>query len=119
MAEITKHSGGCHCGDVRYEVETDLARVMTCNCSICQKRGALWSFVGAAKFNLLSGDADLTDYQFNKKVIHHLFCRNCGVSSFVKGRGSDGSEMVGINVRCLDDADLGELTPTPFDGKSL
>jgi hypothetical protein len=52
MAEITKHSGGCHCGDVRYEVETDLARVMTCNCSICQKRGALWSFVGAAKFNL-------------------------------------------------------------------
>jgi hypothetical protein len=71
------------------------------------------------KVQSLSGDADLTDYQFNKKVIHHLFCRNCGLSSFVKGRGSDGSEMVGINVRCLDDADLGELTPTPFDGKSL
>jgi len=27
--------------------------------------------------------------------------------------------MVAVNVRCLDDVDLGQLTPTPFDGKNL
>jgi hypothetical protein len=119
MAEMTKHRGGCHCGHVRYEVETDLARVLSCNCSICQKRGALLTFVKAPQFKLLAGADDLTDYQFNKKIIHHLFCRTCGVGSFARGRAPDGTEMVAVNVRCLDDVDLAELTPTPFDGKSL
>jgi hypothetical protein len=116
---MAKHSGRCHCGHVCYEVETDLARVMSCNCSICQKRGALLTFVPAAKFTPISGEDDLTDYQFNKKIVHHLFCHTCGVGSFAKGRAPDGTEMVAVNVRCLDDVDLGQLTPTPFDGKNL
>jgi hypothetical protein len=119
MAEAVEHSGGCHCGAVRYEVETDLGRVMACNCSLCQKRGYLLTFVPAAKFALLSGEDALTDYQFNKKIIHHLFCRTCGVSSFARGRAPDGAEMVAVNVRCLDDVDPDALSVTPFDGKSL
>jgi hypothetical protein len=119
VVETVKHSGGCHCGRVRYEVETDLNPVMSCNCSICQKRGALWAFVDAGKFALLSGESDLADYQFNKKIIHHLFCRMCGVSSFVRGQSPKGSAMVGINVRCLDDVDPPAFTPMAFDGKSL
>jgi hypothetical protein len=116
---MTKHGGGCHCGTVRYEVETDLGRVMSCNCSICQKRGALLTFVPASQFTLLSGGDALTDYQFNKKIVHHLFCGTCGVGSFARGRGPDGSEMVAVNVRCLDNVDVAALTITPFDGKSL
>jgi hypothetical protein len=119
MADLKKHQGGCHCGKVRYEVETDMAQVLSCNCSICQKRGALLSFVGASEFKLLSGGDALTDYQFNKKVIHHLFCNTCGVGSFARGIGPGGKEMVAINVRCLDDVELGALKPMPFDGKSM
>jgi hypothetical protein len=65
VAEMAKYRGGCHCGRVRYEVETALDPVMSCNCSICQKRGALLTFVPAAQFTLLSGASDLTDYLFN------------------------------------------------------
>ena len=57
MTEPTTYAGGCHCGRVRYEVKTDLSRVMSCNCSICRKRGALLTFVPAAKFKLVSGRA--------------------------------------------------------------
>ena len=60
---------------------------MSCNCSICQKRGALLTFVPAAQFKLLSGEDELTDYQFNKKIVHHLFCSHCGVGSFARGNG--------------------------------
>ena len=119
MPETGKHGGGCHCGMVRYEVTTNLTPVMSCNCSICQKRGALWSFVDAAQFRLLSGEENLADYQFNRKVIHHQFCRTCGIESFARGSRPDGSEVVAINVRCLDDVDPAALTLTPFDGKSL
>lgn len=119
MAEIEKHAGGCHCGAVRYEVETDLGQVMSCNCSLCEKRGSLLAFVPLSQFNLLSGADALSDYQFNKKIIHHLFCGTCGVAPFARGVGPGGVEMVAINVRCLDDVDLEALKVAPFDGKSL
>ncbi|OGZ45249.1 MAG: aldehyde-activating protein [Candidatus Ryanbacteria bacterium RIFCSPHIGHO2_02_FULL_48_12] len=112
------YMGGCHCGAVRYKVETDLVKVISCNCSHCAKKGMLLAFVPSEQFRLLSGEDNLTDYQFNKKIIHHLFCSTCGVQSFSRGAGKDGKEMVGINVRCLDDVDVESLMLTPFDGKS-
>jgi hypothetical protein len=45
MAEAKTYSGGCHCGKVRYDVTTDLARIIECNCSICSKKAALLTFV--------------------------------------------------------------------------
>jgi hypothetical protein len=115
---MAKHGGGCHCGRVRYEVETDLGMVLDCNCSFCRKRGGLWAYVGGDQFTLLSGQDDLTDYQFNKKIIHHYFCRHCGVGSFSSGQDESGEQGYGINVRCLDDVDVAALTLTPYDGKS-
>lgn len=118
MAEMRTYGGGCHCGRVHYEVETDLAMVLDCNCSFCQKRGALWTYVGADQFTLLSGEDALADYQFNRKVIHHFFCPTCGVGSFSQGESEDGAKGYGINVRCLDDVDLKTLALTPYDGKN-
>ena len=119
MAETKNYTGGCHCGEVRFEVTTDLGQVITCNCSICTKHGFLWTFVPAPQFTLRSGQDKLTEYQFNRKVIQHLFCRVCGVESFGRGKRPDGSDTVAINVRCLDDVDLAALKLTPIDGKSM
>ena len=119
MPETKTYSGGCHCGKVRYEATTDLAQVLSCNCSICTKRGLLPTFVSPPQFRLLSGGDALADYQFASKNIHHLFCSACGVGSFARGTGPDGSEMVAVNVRCLDGVDLASLTLTPIDGKSF
>jgi hypothetical protein len=104
---------------VRYEVTTDLTRVASCNCSICSRVGALFTFVAPSQFRLLSGEDALTDYQFNRKLIHHLFCSTCGVESFARGTAPQGEEVVAINARCLDGVDIGALTLAPFDGKSL
>ena len=113
------YQGGCHCGGVRYEVSADLANTIQCNCSICQKTGSILAFAPATDFNLLQGSDLLTDYQFNKKVIHHLFCRICGIRSFARGQAPDGTQTVAINARCLDDVDMSQLSPAAFDGKSF
>ena len=70
-------------------------------------------------FALRAGAEVLVDYQFNKKIIHHLFCGQCGVGSFSRGLAPSGKEMVAVNIRCLDGVDLSILTLTPFDGKNL
>ena len=117
MPESKTYRGGCHCGRVRYEAQSDLAQVVDCNCSICMKRGALWAFVKAPQFKLVQGET--TDYQFGQKKIHHLFCPSCGVGSFSRGLAPNGEETFAINVHCLDGVDVTALKPVPFDGKSL
>jgi hypothetical protein len=119
LPEPKNYTGGCHCGQVRYDFTTDLAQVMECNCSICTKRGALWTFVPADKFALRAGEDVLADYQFGKRTLHHLFCPQCGVGSFSRGKAPDGKEVVAVNVRCLDDVDIKALKTTPFDGRSM
>jgi hypothetical protein len=119
MGEIQRHSGGCHCGKVRYQVELDLgAPVISCNCSMCQRAGTLLSFVPATRFQLESGEDSLTGYRFNTQSIHHLFCKVCGIKSFARGKMADGTPTVAINTRCLDDVDVEKLNIQHFDGRS-
>lgn len=114
-----KHTGSCHCGKVKYEVDMNLQNAISCNCSICMKRGTLLDFVPEAHFKLLTGETDLQDYQFNKKIIHHLFCKTCGVVSFAKGSAPDGTKMIAVNLRCLDNIDLSKLKIQEYDGKNV
>ena len=120
MSEAKKHKGSCHCGKVRYEVTLDLSNpVISCNCSMCGRSGSLLSFAPASEFTLLSGEDVLRDYQFNKHVIHHLFCSNCGIKSFSRGQMPDGTQTVAVNVRCLADVDVDALPIHKYDGKSV
>jgi hypothetical protein len=118
MSEAVHH-GGCHCGAVRYTVTLDLsATAIACNCSICGRSGSLLSFVPAGKFTLDQGDDHLVDYQFNKHVIHHLFCKTCGIKAFARGKGPQG-ETVAVNVRTIDEVDVFTIPTTQFDGKRM
>jgi hypothetical protein len=114
---MTTYSGGCHCGKVRYQVTLDLGKVISCNCSMCGKKGSLLSFAPAEQFTLVSGEGEMTSYKFNKKVIDHLFCSTCGVTSFARG-SKDGKPMVAINARCLDGVDPKSLEVMHVDGAS-
>ena len=62
------YTGGCQCGKVRYEAQADIGEVITCNCSRCRKVGPLLSAVAMSDFKLLSGENEMTDYQFNKRA---------------------------------------------------
>ena len=108
--------GGCHCGQVRFETVVDTASAITCNCSFCTKHGGLLAFVPADHFRLKAGEAMLRDYQFGRKVIHHHFCGDCGISPFSRGVMQDGSPMVAVNLRCVDGIDLAAITITLQDG---
>jgi hypothetical protein len=118
MSEPKRYQGGCHCGKVRYEVTTDLARVIECNCSHCSRKAFLLNFVTPEAFTLHAGEGELSEYLFNKHVIHHAFCKTCGVQSFSWGTKPDGTRMYSVNVRCLDGVEPGAYTVTQVDGRS-
>ena len=114
---MTTHTGGCHCGKVRFEVDAPAEISATeCNCSICGKAGYLHLFVTRGEFRLLRGEDALSTYTFNTGAAKHHFCRHCGIKSFYIPRSHpDG---VSVNVRCLDEATIESVDVTPFDGRN-
>lgn len=111
------HTGGCHCGAVRFEVlaPADL-EVDECNCSICSKSGYLHLLVPKSRFRLLAGEDQLLTYTFDTHEARHLFCKTCGVKSFYFPRSHpDG---VSVNARCLDEGTVKSMHITAFDGRN-
>lgn len=116
MASVT-HSGGCHCGRVRFEVVAPThLEVSDCDCSICTRSAYLHLIVPRSRFKLLAGAEALTTYEFNTGTAKHLFCSICGIKSFYVPRSHpDGYS---VNVRCLDEGTVERLSVIPSDGKN-
>ena len=111
---LVTHRGGCHCGTVAFEVDAPAHLLVSeCNCSMCRMTGYLHLIVPRARFRLLRGAQELSEYRFNTGSARHLFCRRCGVKSFYVPRSNpDGYS---VNLRCLDPATLEQVTIEPFD----
>jgi hypothetical protein len=110
------HTGGCHCGRVRFEVIAPAKLVVAdCNCSICTKYGYLHLIVPADRFKLISGREALSTYSFNTRVAKHFFCSTCGVKSFYIPRSHpDG---ISVNARCIDSDTVESMSVKPFNGR--
>jgi hypothetical protein len=112
----TTHTGGCHCGRVRFEVTAPAKiEVLDCDCSICSKSGYLHLIVPDDRFKLLQGRDSLSLYTFNTHAAKHWFCAVCGVKSFYKPRTH--AEGISVNARCIDAGSIASMTVTPFDGR--
>ena len=112
------YSGSCQCGKVRYEANFELDEVISCNCSRCGRLGSLLAFLPKDGFKLISGEDAMTEYQFNKHNIHHLFCATCGIQSFARGQ-QKGVDIVAINARCLDGVEPEELKVKHVNGRDF
>ena len=113
------HQGRCHCGRIRFEVDGEIGSAMSCNCSICQRKGALMWFVPREALRLLTPEEDASTYLFNRHLIRHRFCPTCGIHPYGEGAAPSGAAMAAINLRCLDGIDLQALPVTHFDGRAL
>lgn len=112
------YKGSCHCGRIAFEAEGELKEVMSCNCSICSRKGSLLWFIPRDKLRLLTPEENMSTYTFNKHVIKHRFCPTCGIHPFGEGVDPAGKRMAAVNVRCLEGVEFAALPVTHFDGRA-
>ena len=100
---LARYEGSCHCGAVRFAIESDFPELTVCDCSICRRKNALMVKVHESAFKLISGEDNLVEYRFHTHTARHYFCRVCGIYPFHRKRVTP--DHYGINVYCLDHFD--------------
>ena len=113
------YTGSCHCGKISIELMAEVTSGLSCNCSICRRKGSILAFFPAKDVEIKAEESDLGTYLFGKKHIEHRFCKTCGTSPYSNGKAPDGSEIIAVNLRCLDDFDVNTVAITLYDGASL
>lgn len=127
---MTCHTGQCHCGYVRFEVEIEGAidHKRICNCSICHKRGALIFRVPDAALTVHRPLSDLTLYEWGSRTAKDYFCPRCGILPFRRPSApTDAERRAGIapfegwaiNLRCLDEFDPEDLPVRHINGRAI
>lgn len=114
-----KYRGSCHCGRVAFEVEGTIDGAMSCNCSMCQRKGSLLWFVPHSQFHLTTPEENAGTYRFNKHAIEHRFCKTCGIHPYAEGVDPKGNRMAAINVRCLEDIELDSIPVKHVNGRAF
>jgi hypothetical protein len=120
---LTTNKGSCHCGKIRFEATLDLsAGTGKCNCSICAKRRYWGVVLKPDAFRLLSGEADLAEYQFAARARTTSSAAPAAWHPAATGRiEAIGGDYRSVNVACVDDVDPQELAEAPvqyMDGRN-
>ena len=104
---MTKITGGCLCGAIRYEIDGEPFRIANCHCDDCRKATG-----SAYATNLFFKEEQIKILQGTPKKFEHLadshntmikeFCSDCGSQVF--GSGAIRPGVKNIKVGSIDDA---------------
>ena len=107
----------CHCGAVRFAVETAPEQVNACNCSICRRYGTLWGYYrpSEVEFSAENGPTDI--YMWGDRSLEFHRCRTCGCVTHWSPTDRARHKM-GINARLLTAEVVAVIPVVHGDGAS-
>lgn len=123
MSFAHAHHGGCHCGKLRWTLESKLAAAelpaRACQCPFCTRHGALSTSDPAGHLRFDSDDPALVlRYRFATRSADFLICRRCGV--YVGALMEEGGAWFAIaNLNTIEGRERLKPVPQPmvYDGE--
>lgn len=107
----------CHCGAVRFAVETAPEDVTDCNCSICRRLGALWGYYQRPQIRFEADNGPTDTYAWNRRILEFHRCRSCGCVTHWSAVDR-AYERMGVNARLMSSEALAQIPVRQFDGAS-
>ena len=104
--------GKCHCGSIKFSINTKIRDLRRCNCSMCSRKGFVMGTALIDELTITSGEKNLTSYKWNTKIAEHFFCKICGINTHHKRR-SDPNQY-GYNISCIEGFEMSWIEDTPF-----
>lgn len=101
-------TGGCLCGEVRYEITAEPVRRVNCHCRTCQKSsGSAYMaliFVPDTALNIKGRYSEYPTIAASGNTVYRAFCVKCGVPLF--GRNSVFTQLRPVVAASLDDPSI-------------
>ena len=124
----------CHCGSTRIELPEQPTQAARCNCTFCQRTGAVWAYYTPDQIKVLRCDGQRS-YSTNPEYGSHHFCGNCGMHTW--GESVDWSSAYNndgtpkgdtavipektkcqVNLNLVDDLDWSKVDIEQLDGRN-
>lgn len=104
---MSKHTGGCLCGAIRYSADIESTELRHCHCRDCQKasgaHGAVVALIPRDKFKLEKGTPKrYAGKAASGRTLYRFFCGDCG--SPLYSQRETTPEMVTLRAGSLDDS---------------
>jgi hypothetical protein len=102
----------CHCGAVKIEVPHPPEQLTSCNCSMCRRRGALWSYYSPSQVRVTGATVG---YRWGDKTLETHHCGVCGCTTHWSPL-DPALDRMGINARLMDPAIVAAARVRRLDG---
>lgn len=106
----------CHCGNVKITTRKIPNSLLSCNCSICNRIGALWAYYKADEVVIDIKEAPTSIYLWDKREIELHYCPNCSCTTHYCSVDEDGKKRTVINARMAELKIMEEIPVKKFDG---
>ncbi len=86
-----------------------IPRTLTqCNCSICRRYGAIWAYFRRSSIRVRAARGALARYRWGNQIRSFIHCQKCGCVTHYehRRRRPDGSDILAVNLRNVDDPEL-------------
>ena len=104
--------GKCHCGSVKFTINTKIRDLRRCNCSMCSRKGFVMGTALIDELTITSGEKILTSYKWNTRIAEHFFCKICGINTHHKRRSNPN--QYGYNIGCIEGFEMSWIEDIPF-----
>jgi hypothetical protein len=107
--------GSCHCGSVRWRLDTLPTSATACNCTACRRYGVLWAYGHEGED--VAVDGPTTAYVRGEALGFH-FCPRCGGVTHWRSLAADaqGRRRLAVNLRMAEPDAVADLPIDHFDG---
>lgn len=112
----------CHCGRAQVQIAKRPDFMNECNCSLCQKAGAIWGYFEPHEVEVIG---EIATYRREDKAqpgVAIRFCPICGTTTHFELTEAAiekfGNTMVGVNMRLAHETDLIGIELRYPDGRS-
>ena len=106
----------CHCGSVKIEVANKPKSLTSCNCSVCNRYGALWGYYNPEQVLVDIGEGGISKYCWGDKCINFIHCDICGCITHYETTEKVSDAKVVVNFRMANPSEIEGIKIRKFDG---
>lgn len=109
------YKASCHCGNVQITVAELTETTTSCNCSICNRFGALWMYYKADDLAIQCEKTPTVAYIWGDKTIEFHHCPLCGCTTHYLSVDKE-NQRAAINGRMFNLDIITSIKIRKFDG---